>query len=133
MDYEIVEFQSQPIFRDWLTTHGKDADGIWLRIYKKASNVASITYAEALDEALCFGWIDGRWEAAYDTPTDMQVPGYFLKALKKHPKAESFYDTLNKANTYAIAWRLQTAKTEVTCMRRAEKIIEMLNAGKKLH
>jgi uncharacterized protein YdeI (YjbR/CyaY-like superfamily) len=36
------------------------SDGIWLRLYKKDSGVKSITHSEALDEALCFGWIDGQ-------------------------------------------------------------------------
>jgi uncharacterized protein YdeI (YjbR/CyaY-like superfamily) len=76
---------------------------------------------------------DGRWAAAYDAAVDMKVPDYFLAMLGKYPKAESFYATLNKTNTYAIAWRLQTAKTEATRLRRAEKIIEMLDDGKKLH
>lgn len=188
MDYKIVEFRDQQAFRDWLTVHAKNTDGIWLRMYKKATNITSITYAEALDEALCFGWIDGqrksydelsfvqkftprrprsmwskrntehverlkkaglmmpaglqevekaqadgRWEAAYGTPANMQVPDDFLEELNKHPKAKSFYATLNKTNTYAIAWRLQTAKTEATRRRRTEKIIEMLNTGKELH
>ena len=35
-------------------------DGVWLRIYKKNSNVASVSYEEAIDDALCYGWIDGQ-------------------------------------------------------------------------
>jgi uncharacterized protein YdeI (YjbR/CyaY-like superfamily) len=76
---------------------------------------------------------DGRWAAAYDKPSEMQVPKFFLEMLKQHPKAEAFYKELNKANTYAIAWRLQTAKTEATRQKRAEKLIAMLEAGQKLH
>lgn len=76
---------------------------------------------------------DGRWEAAYDAPSNMQVPDYFLKELDKSPKAKALYETLNKTNKYAIAWRLQTAKTEATRTRRTAKIIAMLNAGEKLH
>jgi uncharacterized protein YdeI (YjbR/CyaY-like superfamily) len=188
MEYDILACDSQAAFRDWLTRHGADTNGIWLKIYKKGSGVASITYAEALDEALCFGWIDGqakkyderayiqkftprrpkslwskrniahverlskagmmterglqevhnaqsdgRWAAAYDKPSDMQVPQFFLNLLKQRPQAEAFFSKLNKTNTYAIAWRLQTAKTEATRLKRAEKIVAMLEAGQKLH
>ena len=58
-DYEIVEFSSQAALRAWFMDNGAAKDGIWLRIYKKGSKIPTVTYAEALDEALCFGWIDG--------------------------------------------------------------------------
>jgi len=187
MDYEILAFSNQATFRAWLTEHGSNTEGVWLKIYKKGSNVPTISYAEALDEALCFGWIDGqvkkfdeqaylqkftprrkksmwskqniehvarlteaglmmsagvaeveraqadgRWQAAYDKPSEMTAPQDFLAALQKHPKAYEFYKTLNKTNTFAIAWRLQTAKTEETRLRRQEKIIALLEAGQKL-
>jgi uncharacterized protein YdeI (YjbR/CyaY-like superfamily) len=47
-------------FREWLTTHHADAQELWVGFYKKSSGKTGITYREALDEALCFGWIDGR-------------------------------------------------------------------------
>jgi len=187
-EYQIIEFSDQATFRKWLTENAGNTDGIWLKIYKKASGVTSITYDQALDEALCFGWIDGqkkgydelaflqkftprrpksmwsrrnithikrltdaglmteaglqevknaqadgRWSQAYDKPSEMQVPQFFLDELHKHPEAEKFFQTLNKTNTYAIAWRLQTAKTEATRLRRAEKLLAMLQAGEKLY
>lgn len=76
--------------------------------------------------------LDGRWAAAYDAPSDMVVPDEFMLELKQHPVAEKFFSTLNKANTYAIAWRLQTAKTEETRKRRLDKIIALLNSEQKL-
>ena len=56
----ILSFPSAAEFRRWLQANHRSCDGIWLRIYKKDSGVATVTYAEALDEALCFGWIDGQ-------------------------------------------------------------------------
>ena len=56
---ETLEFSSSQEFRAWLAKHHARSSGLLLRIYKKDSDVASITYAEALDQALCFGWIDG--------------------------------------------------------------------------
>lgn len=76
---------------------------------------------------------DGRWEKAYDSPKDMQVPEDFIAALKKFKKAYKFFLTLNKTNLYSIAWRLQTAKKEETRKRRMEAIIEMLKKGEKFH
>jgi len=57
---EIHFFRSAAEFRKWLAANHRQADGIWLRISKKNSTEPSVTYAEALDEALCFGWIDGQ-------------------------------------------------------------------------
>lgn len=44
----------------WLKRHNASAAGIWLRIAKKDSGIASVDYAAALEEALCWGWIDGQ-------------------------------------------------------------------------
>jgi uncharacterized protein YdeI (YjbR/CyaY-like superfamily) len=76
---------------------------------------------------------DGRWDRAYDSPSTMTVPKDFLTELSKNRVARQFFGTLNKANTYAIAWRLQTAKKPETRERRMRAIIEMLAQGKKLH
>ena len=46
-------------FRRWLARHARTKKEIWLVIYKKASGRATIPYEEAVEEALCFGWIDG--------------------------------------------------------------------------
>ena len=56
---ETLSFRSSSEFRKWLAGNHRQSDGIWLRIFKKGSGEPSVTYAEALDEALCFGWIDG--------------------------------------------------------------------------
>lgn len=53
---------------------------------------------------------DGRWEAAYAPASEMTIPDDFLTALKEHAKAKVFFETLNRQNLYAIAYRLQTAK-----------------------
>lgn len=187
-DYEIISYEDASIWRQWLDENHKKTDGVWVKIYKKASGFPTVSYAEALDEALCYGWIDGqkkrydevsflqkftprrprslwskrniehiarlteqgrmtpggiaeverakkdgRWDKAYDKPSEMVVPNEFLAELKKHPIAEKFFASLGKTNTYAIAWRLQTAKTEETRKRRQDKIIALLNNEQKLH
>lgn len=55
-----IAFKSTRAFRTWLGKNHGRSEGIFLRIYKKDSGVATVTYAEALDQALCFGWIDGQ-------------------------------------------------------------------------
>jgi uncharacterized protein YdeI (YjbR/CyaY-like superfamily) len=74
---------------------------------------------------------DGRWDQAYDSPKNMTVPDDFLKELSKDEKAKAFFETLNKANVYAIAWRLQTAKKSETRERRMKAILTMLSKGEK--
>lgn len=52
-------FETASDFRDWLDANHASVAELWLGFYKKGSGRSGITYAEALDEALCFGWIDG--------------------------------------------------------------------------
>jgi len=76
---------------------------------------------------------DGRWQKAYDSPGTMSMPEDFLKLLNKNKKAKAFFESLNKTNLYAIAWRLQTAKKPETRERRLKVILEMMAKGKKFH
>jgi uncharacterized protein YdeI (YjbR/CyaY-like superfamily) len=181
-------FETAEEWRGWLTKHHASSSGVWIRIFKSGSGVKTVSYAEALDEALCFGWIDGqknaydakswlqkftprrsksvwskrnrehvsrlitenrmtpaglaeveaaqrdgRWENAYDSPSTMEVPEDFIKELKKDKAAYAFFKTLNRANTYAIAWRLQTAKKPETRARRMQMLLAMMRQGKTLH
>ena len=52
-------FKSAPDFRKWLETHHATARELWVGFYKKTSGQPSITWPESVNEALCFGWIDG--------------------------------------------------------------------------
>ena len=59
-DLPIVAFSTPAQFEQWLEESHSASAGIWLKIAKKGSGVDSITYAEALELALCFGWIDSQ-------------------------------------------------------------------------
>lgn len=59
-EYPQLEFADQAGWEDWLGANHESADGVWLMFAKKASGIRTVTYAEALDAALCFGWIDGH-------------------------------------------------------------------------
>lgn len=55
----IKSFSTEAAFERWLATNHARQSELWLRIYKKASGHNTVTYAQALDVALCWGWIDG--------------------------------------------------------------------------
>ena len=62
---QIVAFTSQVEWESWLREHHTESDGLWLKIAKKGTVDESVTYTEALDVALCYGWIDGQ-KGAFD-------------------------------------------------------------------
>ncbi len=62
-DLPRMTFVSAADWERWLADHHADSRGVWLQLAKKGSGIASVTYADALDVALCFGWIDGRGQA----------------------------------------------------------------------
>ena len=55
-----IAFKTSETFETWLAAHYDNSNGLWLKIFKKNSGEKTITYAEALDVALCYGWIDGQ-------------------------------------------------------------------------
>ena len=63
----IVEFQKQSDWTKWLTKNHDKSSGVWLRMAKKDSGLKSVSRNEALDVALCYGWIDGQARSEGDT------------------------------------------------------------------
>ena len=59
-EYPILFLPDQAAWEAWLAEHHASAPGVWLRFAKKASGLTSVNYQEALDVALCWGWIDGQ-------------------------------------------------------------------------
>jgi uncharacterized protein YdeI (YjbR/CyaY-like superfamily) len=57
---DVAAFDCAEAFEAWLAREHDRADGIWLKIAKKGSGEETVTYAQAIDAALCFGWIDGQ-------------------------------------------------------------------------
>ncbi len=68
---KILRFKSSMDCRAWFIKNHARSEGIWIRLFKKASARESITYAEALDQALCYGWIDGQ-KQKYDEQSWLQ-------------------------------------------------------------
>jgi len=184
----IILFEDQQAWADWLDLNHTTSSGLWLRIAKKVSGTASVSYAEALDVALCYGWIDGqkygydegswlqkftprrpksiwskinrekalaliesgrmqaaglqeierakqdgRWDAAYDSQRNAELPADFQAELNKHPEASAFWATLNSRNRYPIVFRLQTAKKPETRAKRIAEFIAMLERHEKFY
>ncbi len=181
-------FATPAELRAWLTQHHATATELWLGIAKKGSGIASVTYAEALDEALCFGWIDGlkkahdarhfkqrftprkarslwskinvahvarleaagrmtpagraqvvaaqqdgRWDAAYHGGAAATVPEDLQAMLDAEPVVAAFFAGLDRANRYAILFRLQTATNATTRAKRLAVIVGMLRDGRVYH
>lgn len=55
-----MAFSSRDAWKRWLAEHHVTSSGLWLKIAKKGSGIDTVSYAEALDVALCYGWIDGQ-------------------------------------------------------------------------
>lgn len=185
---EPLRFATQRAFETWLRKHLASADSVWLLIARADAKERTLTYADAVEVALCHGWIDGqkkaldaqhwlqrfsprrpgsvwskvnrakaealirsgrmqpgglaeierakrdgRWDSAYDGAATSVVPPDLQAALDSRPEARTFFDQLDRANRYAVLWRLQTAKNSETRSRRLETFVEMLARGEKIH
>jgi uncharacterized protein YdeI (YjbR/CyaY-like superfamily) len=62
-DLPVIAFESAHSFEYWLFEHHQESKGIWLKFYKKGSGIPTIGYTEAVDVALCYGWIDSQMKS----------------------------------------------------------------------
>jgi uncharacterized protein YdeI (YjbR/CyaY-like superfamily) len=138
-------------WRAWLRSQRLESQGVWLVLAKKGTtHPTTLTYDEALDEAICFGWIDGRmdrsgedevrrakvdgrWTNAYAGQATVEVPEDLEKALAANPRARAMFRNLSSANRYAILYRIGSAKKTETRTRRIEKFVEMLARDETIH
>lgn len=149
----IRSFRDQSSWKAWLEKNHAASPGLWLRLAKKSSNLKSVSFDDAVEVALCYGWIDGqgkgedenhslqkftprakrstwskrnreravaliesgrmkpaglmeierakrdgRWAAAYDSPSTMKVPRDFQVALNEEAHAKEFFRSLDGRN-----------------------------------
>jgi uncharacterized protein YdeI (YjbR/CyaY-like superfamily) len=85
----VLPFATQRKFGAWLAKHHASASGIWIKIAKAASGITSIKYAEAVEEALCWGWIDSqskgideKWYVQRFTPRGKRSPWSKINCAK---------------------------------------------------
>ena len=183
-DPPVKSFASQDTWERWLDRNHGNEEGVWLKVAKKSSGKRTVSVPEALEIALCYGWIDGqrksfdgdyflqrftprrlrsrwskinrdsataliergrmrppglaeverakadgRWAAAYDSPSKIQPTPELLAALEASPKAKALFEELDSQNRYAILYRVHDAKRPETRTRRIEKFVEMLSRG----
>jgi uncharacterized protein YdeI (YjbR/CyaY-like superfamily) len=87
MELPVKTFASQEAWQAWLHDHYSDQAGLWLKMAKKASGILTVTYAQALDVALCYGWIDGQ-KKTFDE-------SYFLQRFTPR-RARSMWSQVNR-------------------------------------
>ena len=76
---------------------------------------------------------DGRWAAAYEPQSTAAVPEDLARALDGNAAARTFFEGLDRANRYAILYRVAEAKRPETRARRIATFVTMLSEGKKIH
>lgn len=76
---------------------------------------------------------DGRWDAAYASPKNTQVPPDLLAAIRAEPKALRTFEKLNRVNLYALAYRTNNLKTAAGREKRIKDFVEMLKRGETPH
>lgn len=184
----VLFFVRQNDWSDWLGKNFGSPSGLWMRLAKKGSGLQSVTYGEAVEIALQYGWIDGqkrpenertwlqkfvprsdksiwsrinrekalaliqrgemkpagfaaierakkngRWDAAYDSPSRAAVPADLRKALNANSKAKAFFETLDRGNRYAVLFRIQTVKKTETRARKIREFVAMLERKETIH
>lgn len=180
----VLFFSTIEEWEGWLAENYTASTAIWICYAKKDTGIPSLTYPEAVDGALCWGWIDGqvasldrqfylqrftrrrtksrwsqvnvgkvaallaagrmqqpgldevsaaqadgRWNAAYASPSNITVPEDFQQALDQNPKALSAFLALRSQDRYSILYRIHEAKRPETRARRIAKFLSMLADG----
>jgi len=183
---ENIAFQDATAWESWLADNHELQAGIWLKMAKKSSGIASVTDDEVVDIGLCYGWVsgqrksfdesyylqkyvprrprslwskvnvdkvemllaagrmrepgtaevraaqaDGRWDAAYESQKTATVPPDVVAALEDNKQAKDFFDSLDKTYQYRLYLPVLQARSPKARAARVEKMISMLEAGKK--
>jgi uncharacterized protein YdeI (YjbR/CyaY-like superfamily) len=112
-DLPTLSFASQSEWETWLTEQHTISPGIWLKIAKKDTGVRTVSYPEALEVALCFGWIDGQKRGLDDT--------HWLQRFTPR-KARSKWSRINtdKAQALIDAGRMRPAGLREVELARAD-------------
>ena len=174
-------------WHDWLESHHDKDIEVWLQIKKARSVEQGVRLEEAVDEALCFGWIDGkmhslsqdhfilrftlrrtgsmwsmtnrkraealiaekrmkdsgmekikeakangRWQSAYSSKAETEMPEDLLEALEADPVAYSHFNTWSSSKKFQAIWWLEESKQVKTRESRIAKIVEVARNKQKL-
>jgi uncharacterized protein YdeI (YjbR/CyaY-like superfamily) len=187
-DLPVLTFADSASWEAWLEAHGSSSPGLWMKLAKSGATSPTLTKAEAIEGALCHGWIDGqlgkldaehflvrftprrprsrwsavnrdtaqrlirarrmrqaglqaieaakadgRWDAAYAPQSRAEAPPDLLEALAMNAAAEALFVRLDRANRYAILYRVQDATRPETRARRIAQFVDMLARGETIH
>jgi uncharacterized protein YdeI (YjbR/CyaY-like superfamily) len=181
---EVIAFSDSVAWETWLAANHERQAGVWLKLAKKGSGIASVTADEVVDVGLCYGWVsgqrkplderhylqkyvprrpgslwskvnvdkveqllaagrmrepgmsevraaqaDGRWSAAYESQKTATVPPDVVAALAHRPRAEKFFQSLDKTYQYRLYLPVLQASSAKTRAARIDKMMAMLEAG----
>jgi uncharacterized protein YdeI (YjbR/CyaY-like superfamily) len=184
----ILAFSSGQDIEAHMTVESTSSKGFWLKLSKIGAPEATISKEEAIEAALCCGWIDGqldklddhyflvrmtprrpgsrwsaknrataerlaqegrlkqaglaeveaaksdgRWAAAYESQGKAEMPHDLAEALALDEAANRFFETLDRANRYAIIYRVNDAKRPETRAKRIAQFVGMLARGETIH
>jgi uncharacterized protein YdeI (YjbR/CyaY-like superfamily) len=88
-----ITFASQEDWEAWLSSNGEVVTGVWLRIAKRSAGQPTLTYAQALEGAICYGWIDGQKQA--------ESEHYWLQRFTPRT-TKSIWSKINKTKAEAL-------------------------------
>lgn len=184
----ILTFTTIQDLEAYLSSEPADSKGFWLKISKIGAPETTISKAEAIEAALCCGWIDGqlgklddhyflvrmtprrrgsrwsannrataeglarcgrlrpaglaevegakndgRWAAAYASQRKAEIPQDLEAALAADEAAKRFFETLDRANRFAVIYRVNDARRPATRAKRIAQYVEMLARGETIH
>lgn len=184
----ILSFSNAQEMEAHLVSPSMQAKGFWLKLSKAGAPKSLLSKDEAVQAALCCGWIDGqlkkldeqyylvwmtprrpgslwsrknrktavrlieerrmrpqglaeieaaqndgRWANAYASQGKADIPSDLIAALEQDPEANRFFDTLDRANRYAIIYRVNTATKPETRAKRVFTLVKMLARQETIH
>ena len=124
---KVTYFKSAADFRRWLEANHASVSELWVGFFKKDSGKGGITYAEAVDQALCFGWIDGLKKRVDDL-------SYTHRFTPRKPKSNWSRINIKHAERLKRAGRMTTAGLKAFARRDAKRsgVYSFENAPRKL-
>ena len=111
-DLPVMLFADQQAWASWLDENHTGSSGVWLRLAKKDAEIASVSYVEALDVALCYGWIDSQ-KKSYDETSWLQ------KFTRRGPK--SIWSKINREKVAKLIQNGQMQPAGLTAVERAQQ------------
>ena len=100
LDADVIFFPDAAAFEAWLTGHVDHTPGVWLKIAKKSSGIASLTDDEAVDVGLCFGWISGQRKS-------LDAMYYLQKYVPRRPRSRWSQVNVRKVEELTAAGRMR--------------------------